>query len=55
MKRKVRERPKREIYLWQLKVLQVQIEREAKKAKPDKVKLFGTALALKLLREGVIA
>ena len=54
MKRKVRERPKREVYLWQLKVLQTQIEREAKKPKPNKLSLLGTALALKLLRKGVL-
>ena len=54
MKKKIRERPKREVYLWQLMVMQKQIEREAKKAKPDKGKLLGTALALKLLREGIL-
>jgi hypothetical protein len=55
MKRKVKQWRKREVYLWQLEVLQKQIEREAKKSKPDRAKLLGTALALKLLRQGIIS
>ena len=51
---KTKQRQKREVFLWQLRVLQKQIEREAKKPKPDKLRLLGVALALKLLREGIL-